>query len=162
MQVILSHSGKQHSYHVAKALYDSGVLDCFYTSSYITNSWLQHYLLKSGNSYFTRRFIEGLPGSKVNANWRFEFKEILYRKLFAKSSLSGMAVYSRDMKFDHYISRQLNRKSIFRMAEPSTKANMNGAAFTESNSEIFWGFQGSCFESLKAAKKTGIYTICEQ
>ncbi|MGZ3942948.1 MAG: glycosyltransferase family 4 protein, partial [Bacteroidia bacterium] len=28
-------------------------------------------------------------------------------------------------------------------------------------SDFFWGFQGSCFESLKAAKEAGMKTICE-
>lgn len=36
LSVTLSHSGKQHSYHVAHGLKEIGMLDRFYTSSYIT------------------------------------------------------------------------------------------------------------------------------
>ncbi len=70
--ITLSHSGKQHSYQTAKALYKLALLDKFYTSSYITNERLQKYFLKKGDKYWTRRFIDGLPGNRVDANWRFE------------------------------------------------------------------------------------------
>jgi glycosyltransferase involved in cell wall biosynthesis len=142
MSIILSHSGKQHSYHVAKALYELEQLEIFYTSSYITQQWLQKYFNKTNNRYFTRRFIDGLPGNKVNANWRFELKEILYRKIYGKTQKTQNAIYERDIKFDQFVSSQLT-------------------TFNYQPSNYFWGFQGSCFESLKAAKNMGIMSVCE-
>jgi len=139
MKITLSHSGKQHSYHVAKALYDFGLLDVFYTSSYIRNAKMQNYLMRKGNTYWTRRFIEGLSGDAVNSNWRFELKEIIYRKMYGKSSLTQEAVYKRDMNFDAYVARELKKRK----------------------SEVFWGFQGSCYESLQSAKQSGKIAVCE-
>nr|WP_319397833.1 glycosyltransferase family 4 protein [uncultured Carboxylicivirga sp.] len=140
---LLSHSGKQHSYHTAKSLFDLGLLDTYYTSSYITNHLLQIEIEKRNNTYWSRRFIKGLPGNKVNANWRFEMKEMALRTIQGKSPAVQEAVYARDINFDKYVSRQLIKKS-------------------KSNKELqFWGFQGSCYETLKAAKSENITSYCE-
>jgi len=137
-KIILSHSGKQHSYHVAKALDELGMLEKFFTSSYVKQKFLQDYFLKNGNTYFTRRFIEGISGNLVDANWRFELKEITFRKLYGKTERTQNAVYERDVLFDKYVARKIRNKS-----------------------NTFWGFQGSCYESLRAAQNTGNIAICE-
>lgn len=139
MKVTVSHAGKQHSYHLANALYNLGMLDKFYTSSYVNNLWLQQYLLKSGNQYWTRRFYPGLGGKYVDANWRFELKEVILRKLEGKSARVQEAVYARDVAFDQYVAGQLHKRK----------------------SQCFWGFQGSCLASLKAANAHGKLSICE-
>lgn len=139
MNITLSHSGKQHSYKVAKALLNLGALDVFYTSSYINNSALQNYLLQKGNTYWTRRFEEGLGGKYVQANWRFELKELALRRLYGKIEVTQKAVYQRDIDFDNYVAGQLFKRK----------------------SDVFWGFQGSCYESLAAAKQTGKLAVCE-
>lgn len=139
MKIILSHSGKQHAYHVAKALKKQGCLERFYTSSYIRNELLQKYLIKSKNTYWTRRFVEGVSGDEVNSNWRFELKEVFLRKLQGKSPAVQAAVYDRDMHFDDYVAKRLEKES--------------GTGF--------WGFQGSCQNSLAKAHDLGIPTVCE-
>src|SRR5690606_41786639 len=78
-KIVLSHSGKQHSYQVARALDALGMLDRFYTSSYITNKKLQQWLISRNDQYWTRRFVKGLGGRKVSANWRFELSEDVWR-----------------------------------------------------------------------------------
>ncbi|NPA36354.1 MAG: glycosyltransferase family 4 protein, partial [Chlorobi bacterium] len=138
--IILSHSGKQHSYQTAKALYKLNLLDKFYTSSYITNERLQKYFLKKGDKFWTRRFIEGLPGNRVDANWRFEFKEVVLRYLQGKSPAAQNAVYERDVNFDKYVSNKLTKHK---------------------NAKIFWGFQGSCHQSLISANNEGMLSVCE-
>jgi len=138
-RVILAHSGKQHSYHVAKTLLDLGYLERFYTSSYITQQWLQDSITKSNNQYWSRRFEPGLAGDKVESNWRFEVKEIIYHKLFRTSGKALDAVYERDVAFDRYMARRMPKLS----------------------GDIYWGFQGSSFESLRAARKAGKLAICE-
>ncbi|OMP31777.1 glycosyltransferase family 4 protein [Mangrovimonas sp. DI 80] len=145
-KILLSHSGKQHSYQVARAMENLGVLDTFYTSSYVKQSWLQAYFLRSGNDYFTRRFISGVVGPKVNANWRFEVKEIVLRKLFGKIKKTQDAVYARDVQFDKYVAKQIKKRYE------------NG---TISEGSIFWGFQGSCYFSLIAAREAGMITVIE-
>jgi starch synthase len=143
--IILSHSGKQHSYQVAKALNDLGQLDGFYTSSYITQQWLQDYLKKKGDTFWTRRFIDGLPGKKVHANWRFELPELLLRQWQGKSAAVQKAVYQRDENFDRYIAHHIIPKLRRKADSPA----------------IYWGFQGSCYQSLQAAAKAGITSWCE-
>jgi alpha-maltose-1-phosphate synthase len=138
--IILSHSGKQHSYHVAKALNDLSLLEKFYTSSYIKSRFLQKRLVASGNTFWSRRFVEGLGGDKVSANWRFEIPEILWRFKEGKSQRVQKAVYERDVNFDNFVARALTRQK---------KAN------------LYWGFQGSCHASLKAARVAGMQTWCE-
>ena len=140
-RIILSHSGKQHSYQVARALEALGMLDRFYTSSYITNKWLQDRLTQSRNQYWTRRFVEGLSGSKVSANWRFELPEVLLRLTKQSTLKVQSAVYNRDEVFDKYIARHIRKQGT---------------------SKVLWGFQGSCLSSILAAKELGWSTICEQ
>jgi len=139
MKVLLSHSGKQHSYHVAKALDDLGYLEKFYTSGYITSRRLQDVVTKSGNQYWSRRFIRGIHGNKVESNWRFEIKENVYNRIYGQSPETVKAVFDRDTNFDNYIAGKMHQ--------------LKG--------DLFWGFQGSCFNSLQAARRNGKMTICE-
>jgi glycosyltransferase involved in cell wall biosynthesis len=139
VKVILSHSGKQHAYHLAKSLLDLGLLEKFITSSYVASPFLQKLLLQRNNKFWTRRFLSGLGGDKVESNWRFEFKEMLYSKLFGLNEKTLNAVYERDVKFDHFLARKMSRQ----------------------NGNVFWGFQGSCLESLRAARKNRKVAICE-
>ena len=140
-KIVLSHSGKQHSYQVARALDALNMLDCFYTSSYITNKKLQQWLISRNDQYWTRRFVKGLGGSKVSANWRFELPEVLLRLSKQSSHKIQSAVYKRDEIFDKHIAKQIRNT-------PTKK--------------IFWGFQGSSYNSLLTAKELGWTTICEQ
>jgi len=138
-EVILSHSGKQHSYYVAKALLDLGYLKTFYTSSYITSPGLQRLVNKMGWHFWTRRFMPGLGGHQVNASWRYEVKELLYRKLKGNSTKVNELVFDRDVNFDKDLSRKL--------------ASLEYG--------VFWGFQGSCLNCLDMANRMGRKSICE-
>ena len=116
-----------------------GVLEGFYTSSYIRSSRMQSFIQHSGNTLLTRRFLEGLSGTKIHPNWRFEWKELLYAKLYGIGDRVQQAVYERDVKFDRYMSSKL----------PNLK------------SDIYWGFQGSAHDSLIQAKQSGKLAILE-
>lgn len=135
----VSHSGKQHSYHLAKALLDLGKLQGFYTSSYVGSPFLQKLILASDNQFFNRRFKEGLAGPFVHSHWGFELREFAMRKLQGKSAKVQDLVYERDTAFDQMMAQKL--QSI--------------------ESSHFWGFQGSCHASLEAAKAAGKVAICE-
>jgi len=143
--IILSHSGKQHSYQVALALYRLGQLERFITSSYITSDKWQKKLADIEDSFWSRRYISGLPGSMVDANWRFELPELILRKLQGKSSGVQRAVYRRDVNFDRYVAGRIEKE---------------GSRVSRGD-RVFWGFQGSCCSSLKAAEKAGWGTVCE-
>jgi starch synthase len=138
-QIILSHSGKQHSYHVAKALKDLGYLKKFHTSSYVKHKWVQNFITRTNNQFWSKRFTDDLYGKSVSANWRFEVNEMIQRKLKKGALDIEKMVYQRDEKFDQYLS-----KKILKEVHP-----------------IFWGFQGSSLNSLKATKKKDGLAICE-
>lgn len=135
----VSHAGKQHSYHLAKALLDLNLLEGFYTSSYIASPMLQNWVEKSGNTFFSRRFKKGLAAPYVHSHWGFELKEFWMRKMQGKSLAVQNQVYQRDTDFDQMLARKLARI-------PSSH---------------FWGFQGSCHASLEAARNAGKVAICE-
>ncbi len=138
-KITLSHSGKQHSYLEALCLKELGLLDRYFTSSYVTSKFLQDFINRKNIGYFKKRFIDNLYGNDVKSAWRFEFKEIIFRKIFGKTYKSQMAVYQRDVNFDEYMAKQITKR----------------------NSDIFWGFQGSCFSSLVSAKNNGKTAIVE-
>lgn len=140
MKITLSHSGKQHAYHVAKAMKQLGVLDKFFTSAYVSNSKLQKYFTRTDNTYWTRRFVEGVAGEDVDANWRFELKEVLLRRFLGKVPAVQKAVYARDTEFDKYMAKQLRDRS---------------------QASVFWGFQGSCHASIQSANELGLLSVCE-
>ncbi len=137
--VTVAHSGKQHSYHTAHSLLRLGALDAFYTSSYVSSPALQAWFTQKNSTFFQRRFIDGLASPYTIARWDFEIKEFLVRKLYGKGAKAFNAVYERDMKFDAYMASQISKRE----------------------SQVYWGFQGSSFHSLQAAKKTGKLALCE-
>ncbi len=124
---------------MAKALNDLGLLEKFFTSSYVTSKTLQDLINKTGNKFWSRRFLNGLSGSRVVSNWRFEIPEIVYSKLYGQNEKTANAVYQRDVRFDRYLASRMDRV----------------------NGDIFWGFQGSCLGSLKAARKYNKLALCE-
>jgi len=135
----VSHAGKQHSYHLAYALKMLDKLQGFYTSSYVEQEWLQKLVIQSGNQFFTRRFKDGLSAPFVHSHWKFELKEAIMRKLQGKSMAVQNQVYQRDSDFDKMMAKKLSGIE----------------------SSHFWGFQGSCHDSLVAAKASGKTAICE-
>jgi glycosyltransferase involved in cell wall biosynthesis len=139
MKVILSHAGKQHSYYVAKALLDIGVLEKFYTSSYLNSRLFQAIANKLSVNYLKRRFLGGLYGNRVSSAWHYEILEIALRLGRADSSKVNNAVFLRDEKFDSDLAKKL-KKATF---------------------DTYWGFQGSSLQCLKAANGLDKNSVCE-
>ncbi len=137
--ITVSHSGKQHAYHLAYALLQQKRLQGFYTSSYVTPAWLQRFFLATGNTFFTRRFRSGLAAPWVHSAWGYELNEFMVRKFQGKSAAVQNLVYRRDTRFDARMARIL--------------PGLPSAAF--------WGFQGSCHASLQASRNSGKVAICE-
>jgi starch synthase len=138
-RIVLSHSGKQHSYYVAKALQELGLLKTFYTSSYITNPALQALVEKLGLDFWSRRFIKGLGGKQVRSNWRYEIKELIWRRLKGNTREVNELVLQRDLNFDNHLSGKLPKIGY----------------------DIFWGFQGSCHRCLQVTNELGMQSVCE-
>jgi hypothetical protein len=138
-KIILAHSGKQHSYHVAKALFDLGYLEKFYTSSYIRSGFLQGVINKANLNFWSRRFIDGLYGNAVDCNWKYEAKEIVHRRLKGNSNYINELVYKRDIGFDQALANKLKKLDY----------------------TVYWGFQGSSHECLKVVAGENRTGICE-
>lgn len=139
MKVILSHAGKQHSYHVANALDKLGFLERYYTSGYVTWPWLQKWAAKNPHNPLNKRFHYQLNTSKVASNWSFELKEKVLLKIYGSGDKVQHAIYHRDAHFDRYIAGQLKKGKF----------------------DLYWGFQGSCLESLKMANNLFKKSVCE-
>lgn len=137
VRISVSHSGKQHSYHLAAALLKLGVLERFYTSSYVGPEWLQK--LVSGNDLLARRFQPGLASPYVRYDWRYELHEMWVKYRHGRGAAWTDAVYARDERFDRDIASRI----------------------AAANSDTFWGFQGSALETLKAARAAGKRTLLE-
>jgi glycosyltransferase involved in cell wall biosynthesis len=137
MQISVSHSSKQHSYHLAAALLKLGALERFYTSSYVGPAWLQNAL--KDHDLFARRFLHGLASPYVDYNWQYELREMWVKYRQGRGAAFVEAVYARDAKFDHDVARKI----------------------AAAKSDVFWGFQGSALETLHACNAAGKRTLLE-
>ena len=141
VRVRVAHSGKQHAYRHALAVERCGRLDRFVTSSYykpddFPDRWLSR--VGSWDRALLRRFQEGLPAHKVVRRWRYELPELLARRAPGLGRLAENCVFRRDAAFDRWVARNWVR-----------------------DCDVFWGFQGSCLQSLRAAQRRGITSVAE-
>lgn len=70
--------------------------------------------------------------------WSFELPELMSRRWGRSREIVENQVYQRDVNFDRWVAKRW-----------------------ASRADIFWGFQGSFLESLKAAKAAGKFTVLE-
>jgi glycosyltransferase involved in cell wall biosynthesis len=140
-RVRVAHSGRQYVYQHALSVERCGVLDRFITSSYykpdvFPDRWLAG--LHGIDRVLRLRFQEGLPSDKIVRRWRYELPELLARRAFGSGRMSDGCMFHRDARFDRWVARRWIR-----------------------DCDVYWGFQGSCLESLRAARKTGITAVAE-
>lgn len=138
--ILLSHSGKQHSYKLALSLENLGLLARFLTSTYydplrFPDNFFSRF--KKLDQILRKRHEPGLS-NKVKRFPIFEVPELVLRVLLKNSKLTSDAVCLRDTLFDKFVAR--------------TQIH---------DCRIFWGFQGSCLESLKVAKRKSAVSIVE-
>lgn len=129
--ILVAHAGKQHAYRVALALQRLGCLSKFVTSGYYKpDRWPDRLarLIPGSHRTLSRRFQAGLDSDRVVRNPRLELPELLARRWKRPPRVVDELVFKRDAKFDRIVARSW-----------------------ADHSEIFWGFQGSCRESLRAA-----------
>ncbi|MCB0746311.1 MAG: glycosyltransferase family 4 protein [Ignavibacteriae bacterium] len=139
-KILLAHSGKQHVYHVAKALNNLGLLDSFYTSGYISNNYTQKFVEVFGIDFLKKRYESGLSGEKIHSNWKFELPEFWARYIQKanKARLTSLMI-QRDTNFAKFMSTNLGHGMF----------------------NTFWGYNGSCLEALTKANEIGKMTVCE-
>jgi alpha-maltose-1-phosphate synthase len=139
--IVVAHSGKQHAYRHAAAVEQAGALRHFVTSSYYKPDHFPDRLFGWSSwldSRLRRRTLAAIPSEKVIRAWRFELPELLARLILGNGKLAEQQMLRRDSNFDRWVAR-----------------NFAGLG------NIFWGFQGSCLESLKAARQAGAIAIAE-
>jgi glycosyltransferase involved in cell wall biosynthesis len=140
-RVRVAHSGKQHAYRHALAVQRCGALDRFITSAYykpdaLPDRWLG--ACARVDRALRRRFQDGLSPEKVVRRWRFELPELIARRVFGPGPLAENCMFRRDAVFDRWVARHWVR-----------------------DCDVYWGFQGSCLESLRIARKRGIVAVAE-
>lgn len=141
LRVVVAHAGKQHAYRHALAVQQAGCLERFVTSGYYDprrypDLLLSHWLRV--NQVLRRRTLDGLDGGRVSRRWRLELPELVARRVCGNGAITENLVYRRDAKFDRWVARR----------------------FTVS-ADIYWGFQGSCLESLRAVRTAGKVAVAE-
>jgi alpha-maltose-1-phosphate synthase len=141
LRVRVAHSGKQHAYRHALSVEKCGALDLFITSGYFKAGQFPDRLadrMPRIDRALRRRYQKGLPVAKVVRRWRYELPELLARRAFGAGRIADSCVFRRDAVFDRWVARKWVRQC-----------------------DGFWGFQGSCLDSLRAARRRGIVAIAE-
>ncbi len=85
-----------------------------------------------------KRWLGGLDNARVTRRIRYELPEIWHRNLRQDGGAAEAAMFRRDTDFDAWVSRRFAAES-----------------------DAFWGFQGSCLNSLQAARQAGRLAVCE-
>jgi glycosyltransferase involved in cell wall biosynthesis len=139
--VVVGHSGKQHAYRLALALQRAGALRAFLTSAYYKPAAFPDRLLARSrrlDAYLRRRHLAGLDPARVVRRWALEAPEIVARALLRKTLIPTKLVNWRDAAFDRWAARKWAHKG-----------------------DVYWGFQGSCLFSLRAARRAGKVAVAE-
>ena len=143
MKVLVSHSGKQHAYWHSCALQKLGLLERFITSGYYqptkwpdklcrVSGWLHHAM--------QRRWHPELDSNLVERHWKYELPELVSRRIGRSRKAIDELVFRRDRDFDQWVAN---------------------SRVPQSQAAIFWGFQGSALESLRAARSAGKIAVLE-
>lgn len=140
-RVLVSHSGRQYVYDHATSVQRAGFLGRLVTSGYYKRDrspdrWFSHYPWL--DSRLRRRYCDAIDSDRVTRRWRFELPELIVRGIIGNGVLAERLVFLRDARFDHWLAK-----------------HWAGAY------DILWGFQGSCLESLRAARAAGKIAVAE-
>ncbi len=139
--VTVSHSGKQHAYRHAMSLQQFGALQRFVTSTYYRRGRLPDRLCTlwpRADRGLQKRWLPGLDENRVTRRIRYEVPELWYRNVLGNRVAAEEAMFRRDANFDSWVASRFAGES-----------------------DLFWGFQGSCLDSLQAARAAGATAVCE-
>ncbi len=139
--VVVAHAGKQHAYRHAAAVQQAGCLFRFLTSGYYRPDRFPDRLLRRwgrADALLRRRHFAGIDAGKVVRRWDLEVPELLARAVLGNGAVAERLVHARDARFDRWVARRWAGRG-----------------------DVFWGFQGSCLESLRAARRAGAVAVAE-
>ena len=140
--VIVSHAGRQHAYEVAGALEHAGLLETFFTSSYYRRDFYPDRLARlvpSLDRLLQKRHHPAIDARRVKRFPTLELPEIASRFVGVEGRIVNALVARRDERFDALVAERL----------------------LQMRAALFWGAQGSCLESLQAARSMGMATVAE-
>jgi glycosyltransferase involved in cell wall biosynthesis len=139
--VVVAHAGKQHAYRHAEALQRLGCLRRFVTSGFYKPGVFPDSLLArvpALDARLRRRAHEALDPARVVRRWGLELPELAARALAGNGAAAERLVFLRDLRFDRWVARRWAR-----------------------GADVYWGFQGSCLDSLRAARRAGMVAVAE-
>ena len=128
-KILLSHAGRQHSYKVALAMQELGCFGKFITSGYYKPSQYPDRFIDKDRklqSFLRKRNEPDLSDENVIRFPWLEAPELIARFLFGSNRAGSDVVCLRDAIFDNIVAKNFTGKC-----------------------KNFWGFQGSCLNSLK-------------
>lgn len=133
MKVIVAHPGKQHSFHVAKALKSAGLLYKYATTVYDKNSSILMRIVKSflGKSDYAR--AQGRKCSALDDDDIVQFCELEGILLLALIRIDKRGVLSK--AYNGYISRKFQRK----LAKYIIRENIDIVISYDTNSDVLFG-----------------------
>ncbi len=140
-RITVGHAGKQHAYRLASAVQRLGCLDRFVTSAYFKPRLFPDCLFALWpylNERLRRRTLDALDESRVTRRWDLELPTFVCRSIPGTRKLVRRLGHRHDFHFDCWAARKW-----------------------ASQSQIYWGFQGSCLESLRAARLAGAISVAE-
>ena len=141
-RVVMAQAGGQtFTYRHAAAARAAGRLDRFVTSAWYDPARWPDRLLAGwprADRYLRRRTLPELSGARVVRRPHLELPEVLARAAFGINPLAQGLMLRRDAAFDRFVARR------------------HAAA-----GDLFWGFQGGCRDSLRAARSAGVPAVAE-
>ena len=149
VRVILSHAGVQYSYPLARALYELGVLERFFTTFLFSPKHpvarflaiLPERLREPLSGYLHRRIADGLAEAPVEACAWPEFWRRTGTVLFGRSArMANRLIAWQNRAFDVRVARCLRHASY----------------------DILIALSGSALESIRVAKRMGKIAIVDQ
>ncbi len=141
LRVLVAHAGKQHAYRHALAVQKAGCLERFVTSGYYCPERFPDRCLALSQRLdraLRRRNLSGLDCRRVVRRWGLELPELIARRLLGNGRVAEDLVYRRDAIFDRWVARRW-----------------------AASGDVYWGFQGSCQQSLRAARAAGRTSVAE-
>lgn len=140
-RIVVAHSGKQHAYRHAAAVQRLRHLERFITSAYYKPDCFPDRLaarFRRLDAALRRRCSDEIDSQRVIRRWRYELPELLVRTVIGNGRCTEALVNHRDARFDRWVAREWATRG-----------------------DIYWGFQGSCLESLRAARSAGVIAVAE-
>lgn len=146
-RVIVAMLGARRHYAVPRLLYEAGMLERFYTDSYIGNKpWLE-WLLGTVPPSVRPRGLQRWLGRKD--------------AVLPQDKVTSFEVFGWHYAWQRYRGNTVSHGKVV-YAEFAARFNRHVISSYPLSAEVVWGFNGACLELLQWAKSRGMRCIVEQ